>query len=51
MIFSAFQAIPRNPGADRLIGMQWSLGQINEPESTRDQENKNPKTDRNTRGE
>ena len=51
MIFAAFQAITRDPGPDRLVGMQWSLGQINEPESTRDQENENPKTDRNTRGE
>ena len=51
MIFTAYQAIPSDPRPDRLVGMQWSRRQIDEPKSTRDHENKNPKKDRNTRGE
>ena len=51
MVFTAFQAIPGDPRPDRLVGMQWSRRQIDEPKSTRDHENKNPKKDRNTRGE
>ena len=51
MIFTAFQAIPGDPRPDRLVGMQWSRRQIDEPKSTCDHENEKPKTDHDTRGE